>query len=74
MVIVLEAVQLKLSVTRSVYVPAINPLAVAAEPPLGLQLYVYGEVPPVTVALAVPLAPLKQDTCVEVKVMDIGKG
>ena len=58
----LEAVQLKLSVTSNVYVPALNPVTAAADAPLGLQLYVYGEVPPVTVALAVPFAPLKQDT------------
>ena len=56
------------SVTVNVYVPACKPVAVDPLPPDGDQLYVYGAVPPVTVAFAVPLFPLKQLTFVYVAV------
>jgi len=45
------------SVTVTVYVPALNPVAAEVEPPDGAQLKVYGEVPLDAVIVAVPLAP-----------------
>ncbi len=46
------------SVTVTVYVPAVNPVAVAAVCP-PVQAYVYGAVPPLAVTVAAPvLAPL----------------
>jgi hypothetical protein len=52
------------SVTVTVYVPGHNPVAVAALPPEGAHEYVYGPVPPVTVALADPVHCPLQDTLV----------
>ena len=49
--------QLPASVIVQVYVPAANPVAVAAVPPDGAQTYVNGLVPPEGVAVAVPLVP-----------------
>ena len=43
------------SVTVHVYVPAANPVAFAFVPPEGVQLYVNVPVPPVPLAVAVPL-------------------
>ena len=43
------------SVTSTVYVPAVNPFALALLPPEGCQLKLYGPVPPVASAVAVPL-------------------
>lgn len=44
------------SAAETVYVPAPRPLAEAAEPPLGAQLYVYPEpVPPEADTVAVPV-------------------
>ncbi len=54
------------SVTVTVYVPAVNPEAEDVVPPEGLHEYVYGSVPPVAVAVAVPLEPPKQRTGVDV--------
>ena len=54
--------QLRASVTVTVYVPALRLEAVAAAPPLGLHENKYGAVPPVGVTVAVPLFPLKQLT------------
>lgn len=57
-------VQLLLSVMVHVYVPAANEFAVAAVPPEGAQLYVYGVVPPETETVAAPLFPPLQLTLV----------
>ena len=48
------------SVTVTVYVPAASALAVVPVPPLGAHEYVYGDVPPVAVTVAVPVDPPKQ--------------
>lgn len=60
-------VQLFASVIVQVYDPAERPDAVAAVPPLGVQLYVYGPVPPEAVTVALPLLLLEQvrSTCEE---------
>ena len=50
-------VQPFLSFTVTVYVPAERPVALELLPPEGAQVYVNGEVPPVTVAEALPVAP-----------------
>ena len=42
------------SVTVTTYVPALNPVIVCVVSPPGLQEYVYGGVPPVGLAVAVP--------------------
>ena len=54
--------------------PAAKPVAVAAVPPLGDQLYVYVPVPPVTVAVALPVEAPWQATfvCVGVKLNAVG--
>ena len=57
------------SVTVAVYVPAISPEMLAVVAPL-LQEYVYGAVPPVVVALAVPSAAPKHVASVLVQVAD----
>ena len=49
------------SVMVQVYVPAVNPLAVAPIPPEGLQAYVYGATPPVATAEAEPLGKPKPE-------------
>lgn len=64
MVTVCVCTQLPASVTVQVYVPAVRPVAVAAVPPEGVQLYVYGDVPPEAATVAVPVAPPKQLTSV----------
>jgi hypothetical protein len=51
------AVQPFLSVTVTVYVPAVRLVAVALVPPLGAHEYVYGTVPPPAVTVAPPVAP-----------------
>ena len=43
-------------VTVTVYVPAINPVALAPVPPEGAHAYVYVPVPPVAVTVALPVA------------------
>jgi hypothetical protein len=65
-VVVAVAVHPFASVTVTVYVLAASPVAVAALPPEGAQLYVYPDptVPPLPDAFAVPLLPPKQDTLV----------
>ena len=63
------AVQPPASVTITVYVPADKPVAVAVAAAEGDQLYVYGAVPPLPVAVAVPSLPL-QDAGVETTVTD----
>jgi len=64
------AVQELESVTVTVYVPAANPVAVAAVPPEGDQEYVYEPVPPLTLTVAEPLVPPLQETliCAEAEV------
>jgi len=57
-----------LSVTVTVYSPCVNPLAVCPVPPEGDQLYVYGEIPLVTLATADPVLPPKQLTPVPIVV------
>jgi hypothetical protein len=57
------------SVIYTVYVPADNPVAVALVFPPGAHEYVYGDVPPVTVAVALPLLKL-QVAWVKVAVAD----
>ena len=52
------------SVTITVYVPAPSPLAVAPDIPPGVQLYVKVPVPPLALAVAVPLLPPLQLTVV----------
>ncbi len=54
--IVLLAVQPILSVTVTVYVPAVRLEAVAAVPAPRVQLYVYGAVPPLATIVALPVA------------------
>ena len=54
------------SFTVTVYVPAAKPVAVAVVCPL-LQLYVYGDVPPEALTVAVPLlAPLQLALVIDV--------
>src|SRR5580692_1868567 len=50
------------SVTVTVYVPALSPLAIFVLLLFGLQEYVYGAVPPPAAALASPLEPPLQLT------------
>jgi hypothetical protein len=52
-----DAVHPSLSIIFNVYVPAVNPLAVPMLPPEGLQLYVYGVVPPLVNDDALPPLP-----------------
>src|SRR5688572_30292071 len=54
------------SVTVTVYVPAVRPVALALVPPEGAQLYEYAGVPPPAVAVALPVFPPKQRTGVMV--------
>ena len=56
------------SVTVTEYVPADNPEAAELLCPEGFQLYVYGEVPPVTAAFADPVVPPKHTLAVAVGV------
>jgi hypothetical protein len=65
-VIVTDAVALQpaLSVTVTLYVPAVKLFAVAPELPEGDHAYVYGVVPPDGVTVALPLFPPLQDTFV----------
>ena len=60
------------SVTKTVYIPAGNPVAVAALPPEGDQLYVYGEVPPLTVTVAEPSFPPLHRTLLEKFIEAVG--
>ena len=60
------------SVMTTVYVPATKFEAVAAFPPVGDQLYVYGIVPPDTTTVAVPLFGKPQGIGVELIVAFIG--
>ena len=60
-VVLAVVVQLFASVTVTVYVPAISPLAVAVVAAL-LHAKVYGDVPPEPLAVAVPLLPPLQLT------------
>ena len=57
-------VQPFVSVTTSVYVPAVCPEIVAVVCPPGDHKYVYGDVPPVGVLATTPIAPPAQDTFV----------
>jgi hypothetical protein len=52
------------SVVVTVYVPAVNPEAVSPVPPEGAHEYVYGEVPPFAVTVAVAVEPPKHVTSV----------
>ena len=45
------------SFTVTVYVPALRPVPIAFVPPVGAHDYVYGAVPPVALAVAVPVEP-----------------
>ena len=58
------AAQLFASVTVTVYVPAVRPVAVALVPPDGAHEYVNGPVPPVIVTVADPFPPPLHDTLV----------
>jgi hypothetical protein len=62
MVTVALATQEFASVTVTVYDPATSAVPVAPVPPLGDHAYVYGEVPPAGVTVALPLLPPKQVT------------
>ena len=55
MIILAVVEQPLLSETVTVYEPAERLLAVAFEPPLGDHAYVYGEVPPPGVTVALPV-------------------
>ena len=63
-----------LSVTLTVYVPADNPVAVILVCPLGFHKYVYGAVPPLAAAVAVPVLPPLHATPVLVAVTLTGAG
>ena len=52
--------------------PAGNELAVAALPPLGDQVKVYGVVPPVTLTVADPVLPPLQFTFVLAEIVAVG--
>ena len=67
-VIVTDAVSVQplASVAVTVYVPAVSPVAVAAEPPPPDQAYVIVPVPPVAEAVAEPSLPPLQLTLVGV--------
>lgn len=67
------AVHELLSVTVTVYVPAVKLLAVPLVEPV-LQTNVYGEVPPVGLATAEPLVALAQPTFVPVMVGTMAAG
>jgi hypothetical protein len=60
-------VQLWASVTVTIYVPAVRPVAVAVVcTGVVLQLYVYGVVPPDAATVTEPLLPPLHDTLVNV--------
>src|SRR6185312_3244777 len=64
-------IQLLASVIVTVYVPAAKPVAVAAVPPLGDQLYVLVPVPPLAVMVAEPFVPPLQLTLVCDDTLDV---
>jgi len=74
MVNVRVAVHPPAPVTVTVYVPAHNPVAVAAVPPLGAHAYVKGPFPAVTVTAALPLHCALHNTLVCVPVVVIAGG
>jgi len=60
------------SVTVQLYVPAVKFAAVVFVPPEGLQLYVYGPVPPLAVTEALPGFPHIAFTAVMVDLISVG--
>jgi hypothetical protein len=54
-----------------VYVPAVRPVAVALLPPVGVQLYVNGGVPPVNTAVALPTEFPKQGSLEVILVVSV---
>ena len=66
-----EAVHELASVTTTSYVPAVRPVIVAVPSPVGVpdQLYVYEVIPPITLAVRLPLVPPLQLTLVDVGIV-----
>jgi hypothetical protein len=62
------------SVTVTVYVPALSPVAIAPVPPAGAHEYVYPPAPPLATTVADPFAPPEQETFVCEPVVPMADG
>jgi hypothetical protein len=71
MLTVCVCVQEFASLIVQVYVPAVNPEAVAAVPPVGAHAYVNTPVPPEAATVADPLFPPLHETLVDAEIVEV---